>query len=121
MLFPRREDLPAHVAPSLAFDYDVFNVDAPDGDFSGAMHRLRASGAPDLFWTRYNRGHWVVTDADYIETILTNPDRFSSRAMRVPKSPIQSRRSCRLCWIHQRIINIACCSWARCRRQSSSA
>jgi cytochrome P450 len=85
MLFPRREDLPAHVDASLSRDVDVFSVDAPDGDFAGAMQRLRADGAPDLFWTRHNRGHWIATSADLVDQILTSPEIFSSRAMRVPK------------------------------------
>ncbi|TVV73913.1 cytochrome P450, partial [Sphingomonas solaris] len=84
-LFPRCEDRPSHVPADRVLDYDVFVVDAPDGDFAGAMARLPAAGAPDLFWTPANRGHWVATDAALIETILCDPARFSSRAMRVPK------------------------------------
>lgn len=85
MLFPRREDLPTHVDPALVRDEDMFLVDAPDGDFAAAMQRLRDDGAPDMFWTRHNRGHWVATAAPLIETILTDPARFSSKSMRVPK------------------------------------
>lgn len=85
MMFPRREDVPAHVDPAQVFDYDVFAVDAPDGDFARALFGLREAGAPAVFWTPANGGHWVATDPAHIETILTQPDRFSSRAMRVPK------------------------------------
>lgn len=85
MLFPRREDLPPHVDPSLRVDYDVFDVDAPDGDFARAMFRLREAKAPPLFWTPANRGHWIATDPGHIETILNEPRRFSSSAMRVPR------------------------------------
>jgi cytochrome P450 len=85
MLFPRREDLPAHVDAALRLDYDVFDVDAPDGDFARAMFRLREAEAPPLFWTPANQGHWVATDPDHIEAVLSDPARFSSRAMRVPK------------------------------------
>jgi cytochrome P450 len=85
VLFPRREELPDHVDPSLRFDFDVYSVDAADGDFSAAMVRLRRSGAPPLFWTPANRGHWVATDPALIETILSEPERFSSRVVRVPR------------------------------------
>lgn len=85
MLFPRREELPDHVDPALRFDYDVYAVDAPDGDFAAAMVRMRAADAPALFWTPANRGHWVATDPELIETILSEPKRFSSRVMRVPR------------------------------------
>ena len=85
MLFPRREDIPAHVPPALVHDYDVYDVDAPDGDFARALYRLREAGAPPLFWTPANRGHWVVTDPALIEAVLTDPARFSNRSMRVPR------------------------------------
>lgn len=85
MLYERRHDRPGHVPQDLVIDYDVFTVDAPDGDFAGAMVRLRDSGVPDLFWTSANGGHWVATNGEYIRTVLENASVFSSRAMRVPK------------------------------------
>ena len=86
MLYPSRTDLPDHVAPRLVVDYDTFHVDAPDGDFAGALVRLRDSGVPDLFWTQRNGGHWVATRSDFVRTILEDADTFSSSAMRVPKA-----------------------------------
>ncbi|MDG2001796.1 MAG: cytochrome P450 [Novosphingobium sp.] len=86
MLYESRSELPDHVPPSLVVDHDVFTVDAPDGDFAGAMVRLRESDVPALFWTQRNGGHWVATDGEQIRTILVDPERFSSRAMRVPKA-----------------------------------
>ncbi len=86
MLYPDRTDIPEHVPPQLIVDYDTFRVDAPDGDFAAAMVRLRDSGAPALFWTQRNGGHWVATKAEYVRQILEDADTFSSRAMRVPKA-----------------------------------
>jgi hypothetical protein len=43
VLYASRPDLPAHVPPERVVDYDVFDVDAPDGDFAAAMVRLRDS------------------------------------------------------------------------------
>ena len=86
MLYESRADLPDHVPVELVVDHDVFTVDAPDGDYAAAMLRLRQSGVPKLFWTQRNGGHWVATDDRLIREILEEPTRFSSRAMRVPKS-----------------------------------
>ncbi|MBU6266622.1 MAG: cytochrome P450 [Sphingomonadales bacterium] len=86
MLYPDAEAVPAHVPPGLIVDHDVFTVDAPDGDFAGAMVRLRDSGVPRLLWTPRNGGHWLALDGDDIRRILEDPETFSSRAMRVPKS-----------------------------------
>ena len=85
MLYATRPDIPAHVAPDRVVDHDVFQVDAPDGDFAGAIVRLRASGLPRLFWTPRNGGHWVALSSADITHILEHPEVFSSAAMRVPK------------------------------------
>ena len=66
MLYRTREDIPAHVPADRVVDHDVFSVDAPDGDFAGAMVRLRHSGLPRLFWTPRNGGHWVALDGEDI-------------------------------------------------------
>jgi cytochrome P450 len=86
MLYPSRDDVPGHVPPHLVVDYDTFAVDAADGDFAGAMVRLRESGVPALFWTQRNGGHWVATGEGYVRRILEDAETFSSRAMRVPKA-----------------------------------
>jgi cytochrome P450 len=84
MLYPNRQDLPDHVPPDRVVDYDVFDVDAPDGDFAAAMVRLRDSGVPALFWTQRNGGHWVATEGDLVRAVIEDTERFSSAAMRVP-------------------------------------
>lgn len=86
MLFPYRQDLPPNVDPALLFDYDVFTVDAPDGDFARGMFRLRERGAPPIFWTRANLGHWVATRPDLVERIVSDSKHFSNAAMRVPRA-----------------------------------
>lgn len=85
MLYPPRSDLPGHVSADRVIAYDIFHVDAPDGDFAAALLRLRDSGVPDLFWTQSNGGHWVVTTGDHVRTVLEDAETFSSKAMRVPK------------------------------------
>jgi cytochrome P450 len=85
MLYPSRQDLSDHIPPDRVVDYDVFDVDAPDGDFAAAMVRLRDSGVPALFWTQRNGGHWVATEGDLVRTVIEDAQRFSSAAMRVPK------------------------------------
>ncbi|RZI76428.1 MAG: cytochrome P450 [Pseudomonas sp.] len=85
MLYDTREDIPPHVPRDRIVDYDTYWVDAPDGDFAGALVSLRGSGIPQLFWTPRNGGHWVALDGADIRHVLEHPETFSSRAMRVPK------------------------------------
>jgi cytochrome P450 len=86
MLYPSRVDLPTHVPADRIVDCDVFAVDAPDGDFAGAMVRLRGAMPARLVWTQRNGGHWLALDGEQIRQILEQPELFSSRAMRVPKA-----------------------------------
>jgi cytochrome P450 len=80
------DSVPAHVPASLVHDFDLYNVPVDDGDYHSALKRLHASGIPDIFWTPRNGGHWVATRGEDIYEIFKDSERFSSRALVVPRS-----------------------------------
>ena len=47
-----------------------------------------ARATHDVMWTPHNGGHWMVMDPDLCETVLTSPERFSSRVVIVPRDPM---------------------------------
>ena len=47
-----------------------------------------AGAAHDVMWTPHSGGHWMVMDPDLCESVLTDPERFSSRVVIVPRDPI---------------------------------
>lgn len=83
-----KSDIPAHVAPNLVFDFDLYNFDAPNGEYQIALKRaLRAPGVPEVFWSPRNGGHWVLTRAADISVVLSDFAHFSSHQVTLPKQP----------------------------------
>jgi cytochrome P450 len=68
---------PAHVPEHLVFPFD-YNLDA--GLKTDPQQRAAelAAAAPPIFWTPYNRGHWVVLPYEPASDALRDPDHFSS-------------------------------------------
>jgi cytochrome P450 len=84
-VYPSRPDIPDNVPAARVYDYDVYQPSAPGSDYFAGLARLKAE-APSLFWTRRNGGHWVATDTEVAREVLRDSDRFSSRALVVPRS-----------------------------------
>ena len=77
---------PAHVPPSLVFDFNIYNDPRLKGDLHKSLKRLHQD-LPDVFWTTANGGHWVVTRYDLQEEICTDHAHFSARGNHVPYDP----------------------------------
>ena len=82
-----RPDPPA----ALVRDFDIFQLQGPETDPHLALLAVQR-GAPEIFWTPRNGGHWVAIQADAIEAILQDPRRFSSECIFVPKKPPEAQR-----------------------------
>ncbi|MDF3843011.1 cytochrome P450 [Pseudomonas citronellolis] len=75
---------PEHVPVERVIDFDIYALQVDDGEYQAQIGRqLHAPGAPDIFWTPQNGGHWVTARADLIDEILADPQRFSSRRISV--------------------------------------
>ena len=71
-------DIPAHIPKSLVFDYDLFRAPELGHDPQREVSRLLHSKAPDVFYSPYNGGHWIVARAEAAVDMLRQPDKFSS-------------------------------------------
>ncbi len=85
--FGRPENLPR----ALFRDFDIFQFAGPGTDPHLALLAARCE-APEIFWTPRNGGHWVAIQADAIEAILLDPQRFSSECIFVPRKPPEAQR-----------------------------
>ncbi|WP_321884677.1 cytochrome P450 [Paraburkholderia bannensis] len=76
--------LPDHVPSALVYDFDILGdtrvTSNVHSDYE-ALHR----DAPDIFYTRHNGGHWVVTRYDAIADIVRDPENFSSSEQQIPR------------------------------------
>lgn len=82
-------DVPAHVPPHLVVDWDFYNPPGGEIDINGAWKKLH--DGPDIVWTRYNGGHWILTRAEDIEFAQKNHDPFSMREINLPASTTTAR------------------------------
>ncbi|MET0371763.1 MAG: cytochrome P450 [Sphingobium sp.] len=86
--FRMADAVPDHVPVDRIFAYDIYAHDAPGGDFAATRFELREAGAPRVFWTPYNGGHWVATRASEIDVVVNDAKLFGSNYVRVPKEEI---------------------------------
>jgi cytochrome P450 len=78
--------VPEHVPAWRVRDVNLYDYPVDDGDVQLGLLRLREAGAPETFWSPHNGGHWVVTRAAAIETVINDAARFSNRYIGVPKA-----------------------------------
>jgi cytochrome P450 len=78
--------IPSHVAAERVFDINVYDFPVHDGEAQLGLHDAVAEkGAPDVFWSPHNGGHWVLTRAEIIDAVINDAERFSNRYIGVPK------------------------------------
>src|SRR3954470_6887152 len=78
--------VPAHVAPHLLFDFDIY-ADPRVADDVQASYAAAIDAAPDVFYTPRNGGHWMVKRLEAISEIVRDPEHFSAREMQIPRVP----------------------------------
>jgi cytochrome P450 len=76
--------IPPHVKPDQVFAFDIYADPRIDDDVQGS-YSAALKGAPDIFWTPLNGGHWFVQRHDLISAIVKKPDVFSAREMQIPR------------------------------------
>lgn len=68
--------IPAHVPAERVYSFDFID-DVQTGGLHDAHIALHKS-APDVFFTPYNDGHWMVTRFADAKEVMTHPDIYSS-------------------------------------------
>ncbi len=88
-----RSPVPPHVPPDLVVDFDAYRPPlAPDQAYHDAYQRLFNQGAPDIFWSPYNGGHWVIRRREHLSEVFGDPERFTSaRGLTAPLSETTTR------------------------------
>lgn len=82
--------VPDHVPADLVVNFDYFRPEGIDeGDVYSAWHRLHSG--PDIIWTPFNGGHWIVTRGEDIKYVQENYEVFSHEVFSIPRgsSPVR--------------------------------
>lgn len=85
-----RVSVPSHVPPERVVEFDYLHpAGIENGDVYTAWHRLQAG--PDIVWTPYNGGHWIVTRGEDVKFVQENFEIFSHEVFSIPRgsSPIR--------------------------------
>ena len=67
----------AHVPACLVVDFDAYRPLQGDACYHAPHARLQTA-APDIFWSPYNGGHWVLTRRDHLFEVFADYARFTS-------------------------------------------
>jgi len=80
-----RTPRPAHVPAHLVREIDMYDPDGIEQGYHEAWRALQHPDMPELVWTPFTGGHWVATRSALIKEIYTDPSRFSSEVIFLPK------------------------------------
>lgn len=75
--------IPDHVPPALVHDHNVYDYQGQDPFL--AAHALMQRDLPEIFWSRNNGGHWIITGAEGILQTDRDNVHFSTKRMFVPE------------------------------------
>lgn len=74
---PTQRRVPDHVPANLVVDFDAYRPMEGDSFYHAPYARMQQH-VPDIFWSPFNGGHWVITRRDYLAEAFGDPGRFSS-------------------------------------------
>lgn len=81
-----RAPKPDHIPDHLVREIDMYDPEGIDEGYHEAWRALlQDPDVPDLVWTPFTGGHWIATRSDLIQEIYTDPARFSSEVIFLPK------------------------------------
>ena len=75
---------PDHIPSELVLDFDFFDVPADVSDPVQIWHGLVRRGAPPIFYTPRNGGHWVFLRYSDIAEAYRNHEMFSTHKAQIP-------------------------------------
>lgn len=84
MSAPSTAEIPPHVLPEQVFPFDIYGDPRITDDVQGSYADV-LRGAPDVFWSPLNGGHWVIQRHDLIAQVVKNPEVFSALEMQIPR------------------------------------
>lgn len=80
-----RAPRPAHVPQSHVREIDMYALDGIENGFHEAWKALQTPDMPGLVWTPLTGGHWVATRGEVVREVYSDPTRFSSEVIFLPK------------------------------------
>jgi cytochrome P450 len=70
---------PDHVRPDLVVAFDAYHPVEGAEDYQQAFSRMHRADVPDIFWSPFNGGHWILRRREHIAEAFADWSRFTSR------------------------------------------
>lgn len=80
-----RAERPAHVPVDRFYEIDMYALDGIEGGYHEAWKKVQHPGIADLIWTPFTGGHWIATNGETVKEVYSDPERFSSEVIFLPK------------------------------------
>lgn len=74
---PQQGRIADHVPAELVVDFDGYRPMNGEQYYHEPYAALQTK-VPDIFWSPYNGGHWILTRRDYLAEAFADPARFTS-------------------------------------------
>lgn len=72
-------NIPPHVRSDLVVDFDAYHPIQGTEDYQHGFARMHRAEVPDIFWSPYNGGHWILKRREHIAEAFADWTRFTSR------------------------------------------
>jgi cytochrome P450 len=76
---------PDHVPADRVYEIDMYALDGIEGGYHEAWKKVQHPGIADLIWTPFTGGHWIATNGETVQEVYSDPERFSSEVIFLPK------------------------------------
>lgn len=83
-------ETPSHVPQELVFDFDYRAFQNSGKDLFTDLKKS-VQDKPEIFWSPYYGGHWVINSGEIIRDVLADHRRFSSRYISIPFKPLPTQ------------------------------
>lgn len=77
--------VPPHIPPERIREVDMYALDGIEQGYHEAWKRVQGPDTPGIIWTPFTGGHWIATKGELIREIYSDPERFSSEVIFLPK------------------------------------
>ena len=80
-----RAPRPDHIPEQYVHEIDMYALEGIEQGYHEAWKNIPKPDMPDLIWTPFTGGHWIATNGDTVREVYSDPTRFSSEVIFLPK------------------------------------
>lgn len=80
-----KAEVPSHIPADRIREIDMYALDGIELGYHEAWKKVQGPDTPGMIWTPFTGGHWIATKGELIREIYSDPARFSSEVIFLPK------------------------------------